>query len=134
MSLIPETAPPTFNNKRASLLEKFSWSTQLEDSTSSTEEMSQDNDPFEQEWALYQQKLKSTRECNSIKFWLDNSAQLPILSDLALSIFTVPASSSAVERLFSQVTMNTASRKANSKIDLVNQNVFMAFNRDFIDL
>lgn len=128
------TAASQRSTEKQSALDKFAWSANLDDSTSSNETIPAHEDAFEKEWNVYINELKSTSETNSVKFWLDNCKIMPTLSELALSIFTVPSSSSAVERLFSHVTLNTTSRKANSKLDLVNQNVFMTFNKRFLKL
>lgn len=132
---IERSVPGVSNSGQMSTLDTFSWANNLNESSSSTESVAPVHEQFfEKEWNLFINELKLTKETNPIKFWIENAKTMPILSETALSIFTVPASTAAVERYFSLVTLNTASRKANSKLDLINQNVFMSFNRAFINI
>ena len=54
---------------------------------------------LEQEFEHYLDKV--TDETDAITFWLNESASMPILREVALLIFGIPTGTAAIERVFS---------------------------------
>jgi len=70
----------------------------------------------------------------ALNFWDENKCVFPQLFKIAMTVLPIPATSAAVERLFSQLTLNTTGHKASSKSKYIKRKVLLSFNQDFIKL
>ncbi|KAI1726090.1 hypothetical protein DdX_02785 [Ditylenchus destructor] len=66
------------------------------------------------------------------KFWERNKEDFLELGILAERLLSIPATSGAVERLFSYLTMHTAGRKGNTKSRLVSQKILCSYNEKYL--
>lgn len=56
------------------------------------------------------------------------------MATMARNILPVPAASSAVERMFSQMTLQSTGRKSSSNADTIRRKVLMTFNKPYINI
>lgn len=68
---------------------------------------------------------------NPLQFWVDSSAMFPNLSKLACDLLTIPASSSAVESVFSVSGHATSGRRHNLTVNLEKE-VMIKVNKKFL--
>jgi hypothetical protein len=61
-----------------------------------------------------------------------NLQKFPRLAKLYGRILSIPATTSAVERLFSQVTLQTVGHRSNTGHATLKRRVLLKFNREFI--
>ena len=62
---------------------------------------------------------------NPLSFWYEHRFAYPILSQLARSIFSIPASTANVERMFSGSGMMINSRCTRLNPEQINENMFL---------
>lgn len=70
---------------------------------------------------------------NGYQFWLgDEAKKFPRLSKIYSRILSIPATTAAVERLFSQVTLQTVGHRSKTGLATLKRRVLLKFNREFI--
>uniref|UniRef100_A0A914PN96 HAT C-terminal dimerisation domain-containing protein n=1 Tax=Panagrolaimus davidi TaxID=227884 RepID=A0A914PN96_9BILA len=69
-----------------------------------------------------------------IEAWFLHKAQYPKLFEIAMAILPIPATSAAVERMFSQLKIHTDNHKSNSKSYLTRLRVLLSCNKALYDI
>lgn len=84
---------------------------------------------LETEFQLYREMQKTfVRNNNPLHFWEDNCKIFPLLSQLAFTILSVPASQLGVERHFNIGKIIMSARRANIKPEKLDETFFVRDN------
>jgi hypothetical protein len=67
-----------------------------------------------------------------LKFWKENEARFPVLAEIARKYLGVPASSAAVERMFSISGHILSNKRTKMSIQLFCYLVFLKLNENFL--
>lgn len=70
-------------------------------------------------------------DTDAINFWKVHQDEFPKISIFALNLLAIPATSAAVERVFSQATLATAGRKCQTGSALLETECLMKYNRNY---
>ena len=60
-----------------------------------------------------------------LQYWKINALRFPVLAGMAKEIFSVPASSGSIERVFSTATDIMQAKRSRTKSDLLEMRVFI---------
>ena len=64
----------------------------------------------------------------ALQYWKTNAFRFPVLAGMAKDIFSVPASSGSIERVFSTATDIMQAKRSRMKLDLLEMRVFIKKN------
>lgn len=70
-------------------------------------------------------------EINAVEFWKSHREEFPHLSTLAFELLSIPATSAAVERVFSQAGLATGGRKCQTGPSLLELECMMKYNKKY---
>jgi len=77
---------------------------------------------------MYLSDVKNFTECDALKFWSTKLSSMPLLSTVAFTILSVPATSAPVERVFSRASIVLDKRRHNLSDEKLEREVFFGFN------
>ena len=73
-------------------------------------------------------QVKCASEQDALNWWRDHTEQFPNLAVMARQYLGCPASSAAVERLFSQVGIAFSAKRRSAEADTLEDQMFARFN------
>ncbi|KAH7702352.1 hypothetical protein AAVH_30499 [Aphelenchoides avenae] len=93
-----------------------------------------EEDKVETEIDEYRFLLQSAIKGGAAEFWIQYDAKLAYLAKIARNVLAVPAASSSVERLFSQMTLSSTGHKGRSGSQAIRRKSLLSFNEQYINL
>lgn len=94
-------------------------------------EFAEANETVEDEVKYYLNLELSTIDFKQpYEFWIRNESKMVYLSEIALEILSIPATSCPIERTFSQATLTLSNLRTNLSGDKIDECVFINSNRD----
>ena len=89
----------------------------------------------EEQVCLYMEQFATqvpTIEHSPIKFWKSKEKDFPKLAKLAFDLLAIPATSAAVECVFSQAGIATCGRKSNAGPKLLEMECLIKYNQNYL--
>uniref|UniRef100_A0A1I8B4A1 Dimer_Tnp_hAT domain-containing protein n=1 Tax=Meloidogyne hapla TaxID=6305 RepID=A0A1I8B4A1_MELHA len=69
-----------------------------------------------------------------LSFWVTYENKFSILSKVAKSVLAIPATTSHVERMFSQLTIHSSGHKSNTGDKRLRNRILISFNKNYTDI
>jgi len=118
-----QTETDTTTSKYANLVEQLK--------ANSTQATPQSSAELELRW--YQDNLKPNRDVDPLQFWTKNSQVAPLVSQLALDILAIPATTAPIERVFSHCGLCVSGKNSLKNDETLYRELKIRVNRHLME-